>query len=68
MVLSTESVIVPVLVVFAFIRQMVVCVFVQTLRTEGVAALYRGFVPSYLRVGPWNIIVSSSLNPNIVYN
>lgn len=30
--------------------------FVTTLRTEGIGALYRGFVPSYLRVGPWNII------------
>lgn len=32
--------------------------FRQTLRFEGVAALYKGFVPSYLRLGPWNIIVS----------
>lgn len=31
----------------------------QTLRTEGVSALYRGFFPAYLRIGPWNIIVSS---------
>lgn len=30
----------------------------QTLRFEGLAALYKGFVPSYLRLGPWNIIVS----------
>ena len=30
----------------------------QTLRTEGVTALYKGFIPSYLRIGPWNIIVS----------
>ena len=30
----------------------------QTLRFEGVSALYKGFVPSYLRLGPWNIIVS----------
>lgn len=30
--------------------------FFTTLRTEGVQALYRGFIPSYLRVGPWNII------------
>jgi solute carrier family 25 protein 14/30 len=27
-----------------------------TLRTEGPAALYRGFIPAYLRLGPWNII------------
>jgi len=31
----------------------------QTLRTEGPLALYRGFIPAYLRIGPWNIIVSS---------
>ena len=28
------------------------------MRTEGPAALYRGFIPAYLRLGPWNIIVS----------
>ena len=32
----------------------------QTLRTEGPLALYKGFFPSYLRLGPWNIIVSYS--------
>jgi hypothetical protein len=32
----------------------------QTLRTEGIGALYKGFIPSYLRIGPWNIIVSSA--------
>jgi hypothetical protein len=27
-----------------------------TLRNEGVVGLYRGFVPSFMRMGPWNII------------
>ncbi|RDD47652.1 Kidney mitochondrial carrier protein 1 [Trichoplax sp. H2] len=31
----------------------------QTIRGEGILALYKGFVPSFLRVGPWNVIVSS---------
>ena len=31
----------------------------QTVKTEGPTALYRGFLPAYLRLGPWNIIVSS---------
>lgn len=30
--------------------------FVTTLRTEGPLALYKGFIPAYLRLGPWNII------------
>uniref|UniRef100_A0A6Q2X4R6 Solute carrier family 25 member 30 n=1 Tax=Esox lucius TaxID=8010 RepID=A0A6Q2X4R6_ESOLU len=30
----------------------------QTLRSEGVTALYKGFFPNWLRLGPWNIIVS----------
>lgn len=30
--------------------------FFTTLRTEGPLALYKGFFPSYLRLGPWNII------------
>ncbi|KOB73101.1 putative mitochondrial oxoglutarate/malate carrier, partial [Operophtera brumata] len=28
----------------------------QTVRSEGPAALYKGFVPTWLRMGPWNII------------
>lgn len=32
----------------------------QTCRTEGIFALYRGFIPAYWRLGPWNIIVSNS--------
>ncbi|KAK7090607.1 kidney mitochondrial carrier protein 1-like [Littorina saxatilis] len=28
----------------------------QTVRTEGVMALYKGFIPNWLRLGPWNII------------
>ncbi|KAH3811723.1 kidney mitochondrial carrier protein 1-like [Dreissena polymorpha] len=27
-----------------------------TVRTEGVLALYKGFIPNWLRLGPWNII------------
>lgn len=29
---------------------------VRTVRTEGVMALYKGFIPNWLRLGPWNII------------
>jgi len=28
----------------------------QTVKTEGVKALFKGFVPSFARMGPWNII------------
>lgn len=28
----------------------------QTVRSEGARALYKGFVPTWLRMGPWNII------------
>ncbi|KAI8427331.1 hypothetical protein MSG28_001910 [Choristoneura fumiferana] len=28
----------------------------QTVRSEGPPALYKGFVPTWLRMGPWNII------------
>lgn len=27
-----------------------------TVRSEGLGALYKGFVPSFTRMGPWNII------------
>eukprot|EP00126_Sphaerothecum_destruens_P010741 Sdes_comp20799_c0_seq6m17094 len=30
----------------------------QTVRNEGVFALYKGFVPNWVRLGPWNIFVS----------
>ncbi|XP_046564447.1 kidney mitochondrial carrier protein 1-like isoform X1 [Haliotis rubra] len=30
--------------------------FVQTVKTEGFMALYKGFVPTWVRLGPWNII------------
>ncbi|XP_028173362.1 mitochondrial uncoupling protein Bmcp [Ostrinia furnacalis] len=30
--------------------------FLQTVRSEGGRALYKGFVPTWLRMGPWNII------------
>ncbi|XP_061695695.1 kidney mitochondrial carrier protein 1-like isoform X2 [Syngnathoides biaculeatus] len=28
----------------------------QTWRSEGLAALYKGFIPNWFRLGPWNII------------
>lgn len=28
----------------------------KTVRHEGVMALYKGFIPSYLRIGPWSMI------------
>ncbi|GAB6019891.1 hypothetical protein CHUAL_001426 [Chamberlinius hualienensis] len=31
---------------------------VQTVRQEGFLALYKGFIPTWVRLGPWNIIVS----------
>ncbi|XP_014217203.1 mitochondrial uncoupling protein Bmcp [Copidosoma floridanum] len=30
--------------------------FIQTFRNEGFFALYKGFIPTWLRMGPWNII------------
>ncbi|XP_046362660.1 kidney mitochondrial carrier protein 1-like [Haliotis rufescens] len=30
--------------------------FVQTVKTEGIMALYKGFIPTWVRLGPWNII------------
>ncbi|XP_011506134.1 PREDICTED: kidney mitochondrial carrier protein 1 isoform X2 [Ceratosolen solmsi marchali] len=30
--------------------------FVQTFKNEGFFALYKGFIPTWLRMGPWNII------------
>ncbi|XP_059058987.1 LOW QUALITY PROTEIN: mitochondrial uncoupling protein Bmcp [Achroia grisella] len=30
--------------------------FLQTVRNEGFLALYKGFIPTWLRMGPWNII------------
>ncbi|KAH9514639.1 hypothetical protein Btru_023162 [Bulinus truncatus] len=29
---------------------------VRTVKTEGITALYKGFIPNWLRLGPWNII------------
>lgn len=29
---------------------------IQTVRNEGLLALYKGFVPTWVRMGPWNII------------
>jgi solute carrier family 25 (mitochondrial carrier), member 14/30 len=29
---------------------------VQTVKNEGLAALYKGFIPTWFRMGPWNII------------
>ncbi|CAF0720247.1 unnamed protein product [Rotaria sordida] len=30
--------------------------FIKTTRNEGFLALYKGFIPSWLRLGPWNIV------------
>ncbi|KAJ8681164.1 hypothetical protein QAD02_016951 [Eretmocerus hayati] len=30
--------------------------FIQTFKNEGFFALYKGFIPTWLRMGPWNII------------
>lgn len=29
---------------------------IQTVRNEGITALYKGFIPTWVRMGPWNII------------
>jgi hypothetical protein len=29
----------------------------KTIRMEGWSALYKGFVPNYMRLGPWNVVV-----------
>jgi solute carrier family 25 protein 14/30 len=34
--------------------------FVVTLRHEGFRALYKGFIPAWLRMGPWNLIFFTS--------
>jgi hypothetical protein len=28
----------------------------QTVKNEGLMALYKGFIPTWVRMGPWNII------------
>lgn len=38
-----------------FYRSSLHCAFV-TVRSEGIRALYKGFVPAFMRMGPWNII------------
>lgn len=35
--------------------------FVQTVKTEGFMALYKGFIPTWVRLGPWNIIFFMTL-------
>lgn len=30
--------------------------FIQTVRNEGFGALYKGFIPTWFRMGPWNVI------------
>lgn len=30
--------------------------FVKTVKYEGFFALYKGFIPTWFRMGPWNII------------
>lgn len=29
---------------------------IQTVRNEGFSALYKGFIPTWFRMAPWNII------------
>ncbi|EFN74547.1 Kidney mitochondrial carrier protein 1 [Camponotus floridanus] len=29
---------------------------IQTIKYEGILALYKGFIPTWFRMGPWNII------------
>lgn len=29
---------------------------IQTVRNEGFGAMYKGFIPTWFRMGPWNII------------
>ncbi|XP_024215286.1 mitochondrial uncoupling protein Bmcp isoform X2 [Halyomorpha halys] len=29
---------------------------IQTVKNEGIMALYKGFIPTWIRMGPWNII------------
>lgn len=29
---------------------------IQTVRNEGFRALYKGFIPTWFRMGPWNVI------------
>jgi len=36
-------------------KGMVDC-FVKTVRTEGPLALYKGFLPAYARLGPWQLV------------
>lgn len=40
----------------------------QTWRNEGFFALYKGFWPNWLRLGPWNIIVSFKTGLYFVYD
>ncbi|MBN3322959.1 UCP5 protein, partial [Atractosteus spatula] len=37
----------------------------QTWRNEGFFALYKGFWPNWLRLGPWNIIASNGKTPSV---
>lgn len=30
--------------------------FIQTFKNEGFWAFYKGFIPTWVRMGPWNII------------
>ncbi len=34
----------------------------KTVKNEGFLALYKGFAPSYIRLAPWNIIVTQQTN------
>eukprot|EP01083_Nonionella_stella_P046889 125555_1 len=41
-------------------RGMLHC-FAKTLRTEGPMAFYHGFIPNYLRIGTWNVVMFLTL-------
>jgi len=41
-----------------FFHKEIYLFYLKTIRTEGVVALYKGFLPSYIRLAPWNIIVN----------
>jgi len=34
---------------------------IKTVRTEGVLALYKGYMPKWLQLGPWNIMTFGQL-------
>ena len=37
---------------------------VKTVKSEGLLAMYKGLIPTYLRIGPWTMIVNYKKNSN----